>query len=363
MNRSRLSSLVAPVLLLGACEPGTGGPPGEGLRLVLVDSVVLQESGAASLGAPATLAAGSDGGVFVSDGTSGELLHFARGGELVRRIGRKGSGPGELQAPMATGVVGDSLVAVADWATGRTSLFDARSGLFRRSAAHEGLPFALTPSGDVLLLSGVNVRRGTSVALWPLRGDSMGHAGPIPAEYLSSPLMMEVHPYVSSAAVDRGILLGFTGHPDLFLTTPGGAVLDTVAVPRERRRGVPRDLVQRFASDPSNEEIAAMGSALVLLSRLPSGEVAATHLDLTLDGTDVSAEGYVTVLSADLEAACVDARIPLSGTGRPVFAFRGDTLLVLEQRLAAGDAESVLRSYRLDTAGCTWRPTAEAAGR
>ena len=171
---------------------------------------------------------------------------------------------------------------------------------------------------------------------------------------------MEAHPYVTMLHMGDTLLVGYTGHPALFLTRPDGTPFDTVEIPAVRRRGVPRDMVERFAADPPNEEIASMASALVALHRLPSGEVAAFHLDVTVDGRLITADGFLSVLSKELDRACIDIPFRFQRDGRPVVAFRGDTLLVLEQRLVSDQsARSVVRSYRIDTSGCDWIPLGE----
>jgi len=349
----------------GSRDSGPGSNPSFGLALL--DSVALEESDSAYLGSPLHVSAGRDGSMFVSDGLRNQVLQFSRRGDLVRAFGRPGQGPGELAGPVATTVVGDSLLVIAEWGNRRTSVFDVKSGAFRRAVPHEGLPFWMEARGDTVWISNVNVARKTSLSAWPTAQGSMRYFGEVPKEYHDSPALMELHPYATIALTADTLVFGFTGHRALFRATMDGAVFDTVEIPAVRRRGVPHDIVARFAKDPrgiSNEEVASMASSLVGLHALSSGEIAAVHLDVRLEGKQITADGFVSILSRDLTRACVDIPLALSKDGRPAVGFRGDTLIVVEQRIVSEErAVSYARSYRLDPSGCEWVPVNPAPRR
>jgi hypothetical protein len=350
-------------LALGAC--GRGEPPrpaSAGIVPVALDSVTLTEDDSLYLGSPTFMTADAGGDLYVSDGMNGHVLRFARDGRPLARYGRRGAGPGEMGTPVATALVSDSLLAVADWRHQRTSLFRREGGAFVRSVAHQGLPFWMQVTGDTVWTSGVNFRQKTGLAAWHVSEDSVRYFGRLPREYEESPILSEAHPYATMARTGDTLLVGYTGHPGLFLTRLDGTVFDTVEVPAARRRGVPHDIVKRFAKPLENDEIASMVSALIAMHRLPSGEVALMHLDVTAEGRLITADGFLSVLSRDLARACVDVPFRFGRDGRPVVAFRGDTLFVLEQKIVSGTrAETFVRSYRVDTSGCTWIPTRRAS--
>ncbi|HEX2191039.1 MAG TPA: hypothetical protein VHG51_19175 [Longimicrobiaceae bacterium] len=358
----RCTLLAAAGLSLAACGRGDAPRADGAAAAVALDSIALQENDSLYLGAPTFLASGPGGDLYVSDGMNGHVLRFGRDGRPLVRYGRRGEGPGEMGTPVATALVGDSLLAVADWRQNRTSLFRRGSGEFVRSVPHEGLPFWMQVEGDTLWMSSINFRRKTSLAAWPMREDSVRYFGRVPREYERSPILMEAHPYATLLRTGDTLLVGYTGHPALFLARLDGSVFDTVEVPAVRRRGVPRDIVERFSRPLENEEIASMVSALVAMHRLPSGDIALMHLDVTVDERLITADGFLSVLSSDLNRACVDLPFRFQKDGRPVVAFRGDTLLVLEQKIVADTrAESFVRSYRVDTSGCDWIPLGDDA--
>lgn len=359
----RFTLLAAAGLSLIACgrgEASRGGGSAAGLSAL--DSVQLQENDSMYLGAPSFMVSGPEGDLYVSDAMNGHVLRFGRDGRPSVRYGRRGAGPGEMGTPVAATLVGDSLLAVADWRQNRTSLYRRATGDFLRSVQQEGLPFWMQAVDDTLWMSSVNFRRKTSLAVWPLREDSVRYLGRVPAEYERSPILMEAHPYATLVRTGDTLLVGYTGHRALFLARLDGTVFDTVEVPAVRRRGVPRDIVERFAKPLENEQIASMVSALVAMHRLPSGDIALMHLDVTVDERLITADGFLSVLSRDLARACVDLPFRFQKDGRPVVAFRGDTLLVLEQKIVSSTrAESFVRSYRVDTSGCDWIPTGKDA--
>jgi hypothetical protein len=361
---------IAAICLVASAACGTrdsaaGSDPSS--SLVLLDSVTLEESEAAYLGAPLHVSAGRDGSLFVSDGLRNQVTQFSRRGDFVRAFGRPGQGPGELADPLATTLVGDSLLVVAEWGNRRTSVFDVKTGAFRRAVPHEGLPFWMEARDDTVWISNVNIVRKTSLSAWPTAQGSMRYFGEVPKEYHDSPALMEFHPYATVALVADTLVFGFSGHRALFRATMDGAVFDTVEIPAVRRRGVPRDIVARFAKDPrgiSNEEVASMASSLMALRALSSGEIAMVHLDVRLEGRQITADGFVSILSRDLTRACVDIPLALSKDGRPAVGFRGDTLVVVEQRIVSSErAVSYARSYRLDPSGCEWVPVGPAPRR
>ncbi|HEU0078945.1 MAG TPA: hypothetical protein VFQ76_14925 [Longimicrobiaceae bacterium] len=364
MIRLRILAALAG-LSLTACT-GEGEPRREaaGIVPVALDSVVLRENDSLYLGAPTFMVGAPGGDLYVSDGMNGHVLRFARDGRPLVRYGKRGQGPGEMGTPVAASLLGDSLLAVADWRHNRASLFRQADGAFVRSVPNEGMPFWMEARGDTVWMSSVNLKRKTSLAAWRTAEDTVRYLSRLPREYERSPILLEAHPYATMARTGDTLLVGFTGHRGLFLTRPDGTVFDTVVVPAALRRGVPADILERFAKPMENDEIASMVSALVAMHRLPSGDFALMHMDVTAEGRLITAEGFLSVLSRDLGRACVDIPFRFRQDGRPVVAFRGDTLLVLEQRIVSETrAETSVRSYRVDTTGCRWIPTGGPASR
>jgi hypothetical protein len=64
-----------------------------------------------------------DGNIYVMETLVPEIRVFSPGGVLLRRIGRRGAGPGEFESAPRFGVVGDTIWAVS-WGPDRITLFD-----------------------------------------------------------------------------------------------------------------------------------------------------------------------------------------------------------------------------------------------
>jgi hypothetical protein len=325
----------------------------------IIDTVTLRESDSLYLASPTFISPAPGGGVFVSELFASRVIQYDAAGNLVATIGRKGTGPGEFVSPGATVVVADSLLVVHDIGQRAFVVFNRKTGRFVRLVREEGVPTAIAASRDTVLLGVINMRKNrmTSLASWPVVGDSIRYFGPLPSEYIRSRQLAQTLPLAAFTRVAGGILVGYAGHQDLFLTDGNGAVRDTINIPIRVRRGVPRDLVDQYERPQTSQQEAARNSVVVALHRLRSGGIAAVHFDYTVNGDFVTAKGFLSLLDPTLHRACVDAPLNLGDDARPLVMFRGDTLVVLEQRLVSSDKSvSQLRAYRIDPAACEWQP-------
>ncbi len=106
-----------------------------------IDSVRIAENDSLLLSRPNRIVVGSRGDYFVVDGAEARVLEITSAGRIVRTFGRKGSGPGEFQAPGSSAVQGDTLLAVMDVVLGRVALFDLRTGKYESGfPLRAGLP-------------------------------------------------------------------------------------------------------------------------------------------------------------------------------------------------------------------------------
>lgn len=358
----RLLVRIAALLLLAAChdspEPpapvrsAEGGTP----ALRQVSRLVVQESDALFLSSPGDFGVEpADGSFYVTDQFAGRVLQIARDGRVVRTFGRKGSGPGEFAQINLMFSRGDELFVHE----GRQSVFhvfDRRTGAYRDGRRHEGIFRDVRLVGNTAWLGIQNMALGTAVARWDLQSDSVSYMVPLPREYRESQPLAGIYNAVFVVPWADSLLIGFQGSDDLHLATSDGAVLDTVAIPARARRGVPDDFARRMEKMQWPEMVAG-ASALFALGRLSGGQLGAVHLDPVPTGRTFSADGFISVLSANRRAACVDGRIPLSKDTPPRMLFRGDTLFVLQQRLTEAErAETTITGFVVSSDGCRWIP-------
>jgi hypothetical protein len=86
-----------------------------------------------------------DGNLFISEGTSAEIRVYSPEGKLLRRIGRRGDGPGEFTGAPRFGLVGDTLWTLSSNGT-RLALFH-RSGALLSTGRTDGIHVLLPESG------------------------------------------------------------------------------------------------------------------------------------------------------------------------------------------------------------------------
>lgn len=331
------------------------------LRLTPIDSIRLVESDTALLTFPTTLFLRGSGELLVGDATSGRVLQFDSLGAFTGVIGRRGQGPGEFIVPGAIVAFGDSSVAVSDWQNERLSLFSGAGLRFVRAMGATALIYSMTSRDDTLLLGMFGRGRySRNAALLP-GADSLIRSGGVPKSYHDSPMIRTVHPYFSVAIAGTHLVTGFTGS-NVVVDSVRGSPAVAFVIPAERRRPMPHDMVRRFEKEKAitDSVIAAMGSTLVGLYAMSDSLIAAVHLDVTLNGQLVTADGWLSVVDLESKAACVDLPFAASDAGKPIFGARGDTLLILEQRIGGQtQAETWLRRLLIDTKDCRWVPLEE----
>lgn len=323
----------------------SGGVPG----LRLVDSLVLHERPDAYVARPTHIAVSGRRELFISDAFSRTVLHVLADGNVHGMIGRRGRGPGEFEAPSTVLVAAhDSLLYVADAARGGVIVRDLASGAERGVLRMEGNRPTMTLVGDTIFAGTVNVSRGTALARWTARGDSVQYFGRIPAAYLRSPLRQFIHNVSLDAWADTlAYVVGLS--EVVYVATSDGEVRDSLVVPRRFRRGLPDEARLAGMRDP--REVAEGTSLPWALGALSDGRLAVVFADGVMRQNALGGRLFVTLVSRDGGGSCPDVPIPGAGDELPRVAFDGDEMLVLDQRVVDGRALSVVRRYDFP-AGC-----------
>ncbi len=383
MNAARCPSpvLLVAVVTAVACvaddPPDDGGGvadlPNQGVAgpaIVQVDSLLLEET-EFHLGRPYSLSVDTvDGSFLIADGYLGRMLRFARDGRYMRAYGRPGEGPGEFRGLGRGFILNDSIVVGRDNHRNLLTRF-SREGEHLGSTRYEGFKDGWAAvAGDVALLPAIDLESHKMVSLWDWRRDEMlGKAIDLPVPYRRSLRGRDIYFGVlagsSIVAWADTMLVGTVAENELYLATWDDRMLDTLHLPRARRRGVPNDAQERI-DDPSDQlsfkERMEMLSTLEGLYRMPDGSTVAVHHDGIIDGeppmVEFLAEVYVTVLSPDRRTACVDGAVRFANQLRTQIAAARDTLFLLDRTLTAlGDTmKSWIRVYEIDTSPCGWLP-------
>ena len=110
----------------------------------------------------------------------------------------------------------------------------------------------------------------------------------------------------------------------------------------------------------SREEIFASVAPLLGISRDGKGHVFTVHQGTKLLGErgqrQIVGRVYASSLLDDGSDQCPDTEIPTSDVGRPISAFRGEELFVLDRRILdidLGELRTVVRRFRIDPSSCT----------
>lgn len=332
-----------------ACARGdkAATAPGD-RRLILVDSVVLEESDTLYLGRPeTTFLIDGAGDLLVADQLGGRVMRFDRSGRVRGTYGRPGDGPGEFR-DMSPGSILSHGIYV-QLASRKAHTFDAATGLYRSTIPTDFYLSDIVARNGEYLLTVSGTPGPFAVAVLPaarLFADHATQLEPLERTIVSTPEEYTRYPgldiFVSSTltAWADTLLVGFGGVPYLVAYTEAGTAIDTLVIPARSRRGHPRDASAVYATrefDTYEQRMSGI-STLKRLWRTPDGAFILWFNDVTLTRIAgdfaFSARAYVTVLSTDRRRACVDIEIPCPGTEWPRIGLGGDTLYALDQYLA-----------------------------
>ena len=159
-----LTGLFALLLSASACASNVLGSDGFDLdaapELTLSETIRIGDSDDPSIGFSQVRAVevDRDGNVYVLDGREREIRVFDPRGQLVRRIGRRGSGPGEFEQVPRFGLWGDTVWAV-EASRYRITLFERVSGNVIASALFSPVRVRLPPPrGGFAVISPMELR-------------------------------------------------------------------------------------------------------------------------------------------------------------------------------------------------------------
>ena len=382
MTPARGLLVVVPTLSLLALSGSRAAAQTLGPDLILLDSLVLEETDEHYIGRPLALFVASDGTLLVSDAFAETVLRYDATGRLVGRLGDRGEGPGEFKQLGGVGFVGTGVAGFLD-ETGTLELFargtEAHPGSVRMDVNNR--PSSFVVRGDSLWFAGINPASLAThgvVAFADLinAGSEEREVSPIlldrgtaPAPYAEKHSLARSLSHAFLDVGDRDVVLGFTASPILLRADRVGNAVDTARIVRGSRRGEPDEdeLIERMRRDQagSRDELRSsmldfFGSVSFVrgLSRDESGNVYTLHQDSDRDeaGAMTGVSLYVAVSRFEGDRGCGDTLVPTSDIGAPIPRLQGRTLWVLDRRLGEGalpDMATVVRRYTIDAERCT----------
>jgi hypothetical protein len=337
-----------------------GEPPASaaGEWLAPADSVVLVEENEFELGDPYGFAVDAQTGDFLlADRFADQIVRFDSLGRPRSTYGGPGGGPGEFRGLTHVFVHQGEVLGV-DGQRFLIWVFDGESGRLKQEIRTTGVVSDAVWSGDSLLLAAPVFDATSSIEL--VRPDS-GHErfGPVPAPLRENPMYFGFNAATFLAPAGPGRLyLAFAGRNEVYVVE-GGQPVDTLDVPRRSRRGVPSDIVERMREARSVKERGESHSQILAVHALAPDRLAVVHADHYLTGSPpavkVTADVFLTVVHPDAPTevgGCVDLGIPVADLARPRVAFQGETLYVLDRRLANGAMQTRVLRFPLGGLSC-----------
>jgi len=300
---------------------------------------IISESDTAVLGTPMSMVADSESGdLYVLEAVLGRVFHYNRRGTLLSTFGSLGGGPSELGSPAEIYLVKGTVV-VADDGAKRLKFFGPDGRSVVRSIAYKGFPGSGAVSGDGELLMGMLQSEGkTMAAILRPGADTLSYFASMPRSYTGKAPLASIFATTVVTWRDGLALVLAQATDSIQVVGMTDASSSALFVPRSRRTGVLKD--EKAMAGMKWPQLLASHSAAFGMKALSDGSIVVVHMDLKAAGPATRANVWATRIGRDGSPICVDVPLATDTDARPLIAFRGDTLLMLRQRMSS-DSSSV----------------------
>lgn len=341
---------------LAATLACTHESPSERVVLERLPAVVLSEDSLTYLGRPNGFAVSPMGTYVIADAAKGEVAEYDVLGRRLRTIGRKGSGPGELMFP-ASIAVSDSVVAVLDFAASRVALYASKTGAFRTFVRLPVRFWSMSLVGDTLVGAAVDPASGTVFETLTTSGTALGRSGAVPSLFKRVPPTAAIFGQMDAMVAGRKAYYAFEVSDAIHVLDRVTGAVDSLLLPRIRRRGVRHDLLDKInAANPETAGEAVYQSSMpIKLGILPTGHLVLVTLDPKNATGRVSGELHLSVVDPVQRRACPDLPLALPSDPLPRVDFRGDTLMAVVQRIGSDSSiTTTVERVHINPEGCSW---------
>jgi hypothetical protein len=339
MSNARALAVGVAVGVAASCGgdgPRAGGAGDEAAPLELsLSHTIGAEAGPAAFGRVVDLALGDGGAVLVLDRMNRAVQVFDRSGVHVRTLGRRGGGPGELEAPTALFLGPDGGTWVMDPRSLRFTVYDTAGGLaatyprpepgyidpwpggFSAAGTLYDAAFRASLENPRPTLFEMSLSKGEPTILGRAEVPSLGWPGGFRYEAAGAVLMLAV-PFVSfpvfQVSPDGHLWHGRSDHPWLYrhrLHHDGSLIS---ATPTDSVRVIPADMVAEPVTGAERDSILEMDDLRELRAMGGAGAVA-RFMDLVPS----TKPGYEDFLFDDGGRLWVARRAPEGGTRLDVY--------------------------------------------
>jgi hypothetical protein len=330
----------------------------QSLRLESLGRTVLGEAIAADFGRPGGLTVLRDGSYLITDAQVGVLLQVERSGEVLRRVGRRGTGPMEWSTgPSTLHVANDSTLIVGDG--GRVVVVALPQWTQRGVIAKPG-PLATVAAVDArrVIFSRVNPAREATVAVAEIASGAITDGGPYTAILRGgSAAVAQLMSFSSGGFLRDGRFVFAIQHADLlFVSRDVHGPFDSVAVGGGARRGAQSAVIRAVRdADPATIQagIYRASEPTMIAEGATAGVVHIVYADRTQVDRRMTSTLFVARTHATRGGRCRDVAVPVPSDPIVMTALRGDTLFALVQReTSGGNVEMAVERYAIKGEGC-----------
>ena len=245
-----------------------------------------------------------------------------------------------------------------DNALRRVTLFDLRTGTFKRSfPLLAGWLPNLTIQGSSIIAGYLDSDLRSAIVEFSPNGDRVTSEGVVPGLFSRHPQLIAGFGAVYFTRSGSDTYAAFEVSQSVFHWKRGARTGDELPIPAVRRKGVKPANIEALLNDPSKYETIAFDRSIPYgLAFIAPGRLALVTLDGTLNTKGgLSGTYFVTIIDLSRRRACADLEVPAPHDPRPLLAFSGDTLVVVQQGAdPAGQPASAIRRFRIVTDGCEW---------
>jgi hypothetical protein len=295
-------------------------------------SISVAESESAFVAYPSQLAISATGTFAVSDIQRGVLMLYARDGHLLRQIGKRGDGPGELRAPSWL-AFSDSSIVVANLPRMRLLEYGTRDGNILREIPVPMRTGSMIFERGHLLAATLPDSTGKNLYRWESLADSSPtRLGWAPQVFRSVPKLAEVFGSLAAAPVARGLWYAFETTNWVYLVDTAGGLVDSVRSIPTHRHGADEEAFRRSANDPASvQRLVYKNSIPIAIAVHSDSALSVVYADVERKGSRFATDYWVSTLDIASRRSCPDRRLDVERDPRAVIAVRGDSIFAFEQ--------------------------------
>lgn len=290
----------------------------------------LRETDSVTIGMPVGVAVSPNGDIYISEGFGTRILQFDSTGALRNVLGRYGYGPNEFVEPAFLTMADDTTLLITDLVRRDITLWNLAQEKARLRIPYHGMPGYFVVSAGTITGTVYDVVRGTVAMRWHMPALTSEPLGKLPPVFMHNNYFAIYGQIPMDVFGDSAAYLA--GDIDYVrITDSTWTVVDSIFVPRRTRRGIPSEIDSTMGHGRNIYDVMNQLSNPYAFHRLSGGRYAIIHVDGIFKNSGVTGSLFLTVVTKESEARCVDLPLPVHDDNALArLTFVGDTLFVLD---------------------------------